>query len=324
MILVVGGAGYIGSHTNKQLNRAGYDTVVFDNLIYGHREFVKWGNFIKGDLSDKEQLARCFADYPISAVMHFSAFAYVGESVLKPALYYQNNVVNTINLLDIMREYRVDYFVFSSSCATYGLPQKLPITEEHPQNPVNPYGKTKLMVEQILEDYGQAYGIKYVNLRYFNAAGADPDGEIGECHEPETHLIPLAIYAALGKRQSLAIYGTDYPTQDGTCVRDYIHVNDLADAHIRALEYLRDTGKSATFNLGTENGYSVREIIDQVKRVSKRDFEVRELARRPGDPPVLVSSNNKATTLLGWKPRYDTIESVIKTAWDWHSREERC
>jgi UDP-glucose 4-epimerase len=322
MILIVGGAGYIGSHANKMMNQNGYSTVVFDSLVYGHREFVKWGKFVLGDLSNKEQIRSCFGDNQIDAVMHFSAFAYVGESVIKPALYYQNNVVNTLNLLDVMREYDVRYFIFSSSCATYGMPLQVPITEEHPQKPINPYGKTKLMVEQILEDYDHAYGIKHVNLRYFNAAGADPDGEIGERHDPETHLIPLAIHAAQGKRENISIFGTDYATIDGTCIRDYIHVNDLADAHIKALEYLMESNKSAAFNLGNDNGYSVREIIEQVKKVSNRCFDVREENRRPGDPPVLISSSTKAANILGWKPRFADIESVVQTAWDWHCREE--
>ncbi len=322
MILIIGGAGYIGSHTNKIMNQNGYSTIVFDNLVFGHQEFVKWGEFVLGDLSNKEQIRRCFQNNQIDAVMHFGAYAYVGESVIKPALYYQNNVVNTLNLLDAMREHDVRYFIFSSSCATYGMPQQVPITEEHPQKPINPYGKTKLMVEQILEDYDHAYGFKHVNLRYFNAAGADPDGEIGERHEPETHLIPLVIYAAQGKRENISIFGTDYATKDGTCIRDYIHVNDLADAHIKALEYLTESNQSAAFNLGNDNGYSVREIIEQVKKVSNRDFDVREEKRRPGDPPVLVSSSTKAIDILGWKPRYADIGTVIQTAWDWHCREE--
>lgn len=322
MILIVGGAGYIGSHTNKIMSQRGYENVVFDNLVYGHREAVKWGKFVFGDLCNKAQIRSCLEENRIDAVMHFSAFAYVGESVIKPALYYQNNVVNTINLLDVMRQYDVRYFIFSSSCATYGMPKQIPITEEHPQQPINPYGRTKFMIERILEDYDHAYGIKHISLRYFNAAGADPEGEIGERHEPETHLIPLTIFAALGKRDSISIYGTDYSTDDGTCVRDYIHVNDLADAHIKALEYLRDSGQSAVFNLGNDNGYSVRKIIERVKMVSQRDFNVVEQERRPGDPPVLVSSSARAANILGWRPQFADIDSIIATAWNWHCQED--
>ncbi|MDD1749255.1 MAG: UDP-glucose 4-epimerase GalE [Methanothrix sp.] len=320
MILVAGGAGYIGSHTNKLLQRGGYETVVFDNLSRGHREFVKWGKFIHGDLGDTAQIRRCFQEYPISAVMHFSAFAYVGESVADPAIYYRNNLLNTINLLDVMREYGVKYFIFSSTCATYGIPDRMPITEDHPQNPVNPYGRSKLMVEKVLQDYENAYGIKHVNLRYFNAAGADPEGETGEWHDPETHLIPLAIYAALRRVDHLKIFGTDYPTKDGTCIRDYIHVCDLADAHIKALEHLRSTNKSDSFNLGNGNGYSVREIIDITRKISNKDFRVVEAERREGDPAVLVSSHNKAEEILKWSPKLNNIENIVETAWRWHTK----
>ncbi len=320
MILIVGGAGYIGSHTNKLLHQKGFETVVFDNLIYGHREFVKWGEFVLGDLSFKEQLRLCFKKYPVESVMHFGAFAYVGESVIDPAKYYQNNVVNTINLLEIMREFGVRYLIFSSTCATYGLPETVPITESHPQRPINPYGKSKLMIEEILKDYDMAYGIRHINLRYFNAAGADPDCEIGESHNPETHLIPLAISAALGVIDSIRIFGTDYPTKDGTCIRDYIHVSDLADAHVKALEYLRTTDKSDVFNLGNGLGYSVREVIDTVRWMAKTDFKVIETARREGDPPVLISGMQKAKDILGWTPRYSQVDEIIKTAFRWHSR----
>ncbi len=320
MILIVGGAGYIGSHMNKLLNRSGYRTVVFDNLVYGSRGFVKWGEFVLGDLVDMEQLRLCFRKYPIETVMHFSAFAYVGESVLDPAKYYQNNVSNTINLLNVMREFDVRYFIFSSSCATYGIPREIPISETHLQNPINPYGKSKLMVEEILKDYETAYGMNHINLRYFNAAGADPEGDIGERHNPETHLIPLTIYAALGINEDVKIFGADYSTKDGTCVRDYIHVMDLADAHVRAMEHLRASGKSDSFNLGNGSGYSVREIIDTVKRISKRDFKVIEAERREGDPPVLVGSSEKAMEVLGWRPKYADIETIVDTAYRWHSK----
>ena len=321
MILIVGGAGYIGSHTNKLLQGGGYETVVLDNLSRGHRESVKWGEFVQGDLSDKEAVGDCFKKYPVEAVMHFSAFAYVGESVTDPAKYYRNNVVNTLNLLDAMREHGVKYFIFSSTCATYGVPEHVPISEDHPQKPVNPYGKSKLMIEEILKDYEKAYGMKHVNLRYFNAAGADPEGEIGEWHDPETHLIPLAVYAALGLIDHVKIYGTDYPTKDGTCIRDYIHVCDLADAHIKALEYLRSSNKSDSFNLGNGDGYSVKEIIDIVKKISGKDFSVVKADRRDGDPPALISSHKKAEKTLKWSPRYNNIDTIIGTAWSWYERE---
>ena len=321
MILIVGGAGYIGSHVNKFLHRSGFKTVVFDSLVYGSREFVKWGEFVLGDLADKDQLRLCFKRYKIDAVMHFSAFAYVGESVIHPARYYLNNVSNTLNLLEVMREEKVRYFIFSSTCATYGVPEKTPIAEDHPQNPVNPYGKSKLMIEDILEDYDKAYGIRHVNLRYFNAAGADPEGEIGERHDPETHLIPLAVYSALGARDDIKIFGTDYPTKDGTCIRDYIHVSDLADAHIKALGYLMDKDTSNSFNLGNGIGHSVREIIDAVKRISRKDVRVVESERREGDPPVLISNYKKAVDVLGWRPRYADIDTIVETAYRWHSRD---
>lgn len=321
MILVVGGAGYIGSHTNKLLNQKGFETVVFDNLIYGHREFVKWGEFVLGDLSCKEQLRLCFKKYPVESVMHFSAFAYVGESVINPAKYYQNNVVNTINLLEVMREFGVKYLIFSSTCATYGLPETIPITESHPQRPISPYGKSKLMIEEILKDYDMAYGIRHINLRYFNAAGADPDCEIGESHNPETHLIPLAISAALGVIDSIQIFGTDYPTKDGTCIRDYIHVSDLADAHVKALEYLKNTSKSDSFNLGNSNGYSVRDVINMVAKLSKKDFRIIEAEKRAGDPAVLIGSSEKAIKTLGWSPKYADMATIIETAWNWHKSD---
>ena len=320
MILIVGGAGYIGSHVNKLLTKNAFKTVVFDNLVYGHRDSVKWGEFVLGDLADRDQIRLCFRKYPIEAVMHFSAFAYVGESVVHPARYYLNNVANTLNLLEVMRESNVRYFIFSSTCATYGIPEEIPIREDHPQRPVNPYGKSKLMIEDILEDYDKAYGIRHVNLRYFNAAGADPEGEIGERHDPETHLIPLAIYSALGVRDDIKIFGTDYPTKDGTCIRDYIHVTDLSDAHIKALEYVRDKDMSNSFNLGNGIGHSVREIIDAVKRISGKDFKVIESERREGDPPVLISNYKKAVEILDWRPQYADIDTIVETAYRWHSK----
>ncbi|MBN1549187.1 UDP-glucose 4-epimerase GalE [Candidatus Babeliales bacterium] len=323
MILIIGGAGYIGSHTNKLLHHLGYETVVFDNLVHGHREFVKWGSFFLGDMVSKEQLRTCFAKYPIHAVVHFGAYAYVGESVSDPSKYYHNNVACVLNLLDVMREYDVKKIIFSSTCATYGMPQKLPIVETEEQKPINPYGRTKLMVETILKDYEHAYGIRHVNLRYFNAAGADLDGDVGERHDPETHLIPLVCEAALGKRDKIAVFGTDYPTRDGTCIRDYIHVTDLADAHHKALQYLETGHQSDSFNLGNGSGYSVNEVIESVKKVSGRDFPVVYQERRPGDPPILVGSNEKAQRILGWTPRYGALDTVVETAWQWHIKEHQ-
>ncbi len=320
MILVVGGAGYIGSHVTKLLNMRGFKTVVLDNLVRGHKEFVKWGEFVLGDLADRDQIRFCFQKYPIEVVMHFSAFAYVGESVIHPDRYYLNNVAYTLNLLDIMKECHVRYFIFSSTCAVYGIPTEIPIVEDHPQKPVNPYGRSKLMIEEILRDYDRAFGIKHINLRYFNAAGADPECEIGEWHDPETHLIPLAIYAALGINDHVKVFGTDYPTKDGTCIRDYIHVMDLADAHIKAIEYLKIKGESNSFNLGNGKGHSVRDVLDTVKMVSNRDFEVIKSDRRPGDPSVLISNYQKATDILDWRPQYTDIHSIVETAFRWHSQ----
>ncbi len=322
MILVVGGAGYIGSHINKLLNKKGYKTAVFDNLIYGHREFVKWGDFILGDLADIEQIRLVFKKNPIKAVMHFAALAYVGESVEDPQKYYINNVANTLNILRVMREFNVKFFIFSSTCATYGNPIETPIVENHPQNPINPYGQSKLMVEKILSDYNNAYGLKYATLRYFNAAGADPDNEIGEWHEPETHLIPLVLDAAIGKREDIKIFGTDYDTPDSTCIRDYIHVTDLADAHILALEYLFNGGKSEVFNLGNGNGVSVIEVIETARRVTGKNIKSVESPRRPGDPAVLVGSARKATEILNWQPRYFGLNNIIETAWSWHQKQQ--
>jgi UDP-glucose 4-epimerase len=320
MILIVGGAGYIGSHVNKLLAKNSIKTVVFDNLAYGHRDSVQWGEFVLGDLANRDQIRLCFRKYPIEAVMHFSAFAYVGESVVHPARYYLNNVANTLNLLEVMRESNVRYFIFSSTCATYGIPEEMPIGEDHPQRPVNPYGRSKLMIEDILKDYDRAYGMRHVNLRYFNAAGADPEGKIGEQHTPETHLIPLAVYAALGITNDIRIFGTDYPTKDGTCIRDYIHVTDLSDAHIKALDYVRDKDMSNSFNLGNGIGHSVREIIDAVKRISGKDFKIIESERREGDPPVLISNYKKAVETLDWRPHYADIDTIVETAYRWHSK----
>lgn len=318
MILIVGGAGYIGSHLNKEISKKGIETVIFDNLSYGHRDFIKWGTYEQGDLGNIENIRSVFRKYPIEAVMHFAAFTYVGESVEDPQKYYMNNVKNTLNLLQVMLEENVKYFVFSSTCATYGNPVEIPITENHPQNPINPYGKGKLMVETVLKDYSDAYGLKYASLRYFNAAGADPDGEIGELHDPETHLIPLILDVAAGKREDVKIFGTDYDTPDGTCIRDYIHVTDLAEAHILALEYLQKGSESDVFNLGNGNGFSVKEVIETAKEVTGKDIKAVEADRRPGDPPVLVGSSKKAKETLNWNPKYDELSKIIETAWKWH------
>jgi UDP-glucose-4-epimerase GalE len=317
-ILVVGGAGYIGSHACKAIAAQGMLPVCFDNLSTGHREMVKWGPLVAGDLADHACLRKTFATYPISAVMHFAAHAYVGESVLKPALYYANNVVNTIGLLDCMRDANVRSIVFSSTCATYGTPAAVPIIEDHPQAPINPYGWSKLMVEQILKDYERAYGTRHAILRYFNAAGADPEQETGEWHDPETHLIPLILDVALGKRASIAVFGDDYPTEDGTCVRDYIHVTDLADAHLLALHKLHSTNESLICNLGNGRGFSVREVISSAERVTGMTIKTDIASRREGDPPILVGDATKARRFLGWNPRFHSIDTILETAWNWH------
>lgn len=319
-ILIVGGAGYVGSHVNKLLSQKGYKTVVFDNLERGHREFVKWGEFFRGDISDKDQIRACFKKYSINAVMHFSAFAYVGESVAEPIKYYRNNVANTLNLLEVMLESKVRHFIFSSSCATYGVPETIPITEYHPQNPISPYGWSKLMVEVILKDFNAAYGMKYVSLRYFNAAGADPDTEIGEWHEPETHLIPLVLDVALGRSESIEVFGLDYDTPDGTCIRDYIHVNDLAEAHILALEALVNGKGSDIFNLGIGRGYSVKEVIESARRVTGLDIAWEFGPRRSGDPAVLVADASKAVKQLGWRPKFVELDAIVESAWQWHKK----
>ncbi len=319
-MLIVGGAGYIGSHANKFFTGRGYKTVVFDNLSTGHRRLARWGEFFKGDLANPADLARCFKKHKISAVMHFSAFAYVGESVTHPAKYYRNNVANTLNLLDAMRAAGVNKFIFSSTCATYGEPRQLPMTEALPFNPVNPYGRTKRMVEEILADYSVAYGLKYVALRYFNAAGASPAAEIGELHFPETHLIPLALDAAAGLRKDIKVFGGDYPTPDGTCLRDYIHVDDLASAHHLALRHLEKGGASGGFNLGNGKGFSVLQVIRTAEKVTGAKIPVVMSPRRPGDPPALVGSAARARRVLGWKPRRCKLETIIADAWRWHKK----
>jgi UDP-glucose-4-epimerase GalE len=317
-VLVVGGAGYIGSHMCKHLSTAGYHPIVLDNLVYGHRQAVKWGPFFKGSMNDSALLSKLFSDYPVAAVMHFAAFCYVGESVTHPAQYYENNVSNTIALLKVMVEKKVPNFIFSSSCATYGQPLEIPISEEHPQRPISPYGRTKVMVEQILEDYRSAYGLESVSLRYFNAAGADPDGELGEDHHPETHLVPLVLQTALGQRPCVNIFGDDYPTKDGTCVRDYIHVEDLAQAHLLALERLLNGLPGGQYNLGNGRGYSVQEVVDVARQITGKPIPARVGKRRAGDPAVLVSSSGQAVQELGWNPRFPDLDTIIETAWNWH------
>lgn len=321
-ILVTGGAGYIGSHTVKLLKNKGYDLLIFDNLIYGHRDFAeKLGvKLIEGDLSDRHLLDQVFQKYNIEGVIHFAAYAYVGESMSDPAKYYRNNVVSTLNLFEAMESAGVRKIVFSSTCATYGMPQEVPIPETHPQNPINTYGYTKLVVEKMLADFQRAYGWEYVAFRYFNACGADPDGMLGEDHDPEPHLIPLILYTALGKRDAVFILGDDYDTPDGTCIRDYIHVEDLGSAHLLGLEYLLKGGKSEVFNLGNGNGFSVKEVISAAKKVTNIDFTVKKGDRRPGDPPMLVGTAVKAHKILGWQPQYPDIETIITHAWQWHKK----
>ena len=322
-ILVTGGAGYIGSHTCKILALNGYTPISYDNLSTGHRYAVKWGPLEEGDINDSCRLAEVIKQYQPEAVIHFAAHALVGESIANPAKYYRNNVGGTLTLLEAMKVHGLHHIVISSTCAVYGNPIEVPIPEEHPLAPVNPYGKSKLMMESILRDFENAYDIHHISLRYFNAAGADPEGEAGEDHHPETHLIPLALQTALGQRSSIEIYGSDYSTPDGTCIRDYIHVGDLADAHMKALRYLVDANQSRTLNLGTGKGYSVREIIDTVREIT--DIEISEIMseRRDGDPPELVAKAGKAEKLLDWKPVQSDIKNIIKTAWQWHNTHHK-
>ena len=319
-VLVTGGAGYIGAHACKALALAGYTPITYDNLVYGHSKAVKWGPLEEGDIGNCRQLESVLRKYKPTAVMHFAAYAYVGESVQNPAKYYRNNVAGTLSLLESMKNCSIDKIIFSSTCATYGMPDKIPIDENHPQYPINPYGRSKLMIEWILQDFAAAYDLKFVSLRYFNAAGADPDAEIGEDHDPETHLIPLVLDVALGTRNRLEIYGTDYDTPDGTCIRDYIHVSDLADAHLLALKYLNDGGQSDVFNLGNSNGFSVREVITTAVKVTGCDIPCLESDKRPGDPAVLIGASDKIKNKLGWRAAYNSIEDIIRTAWSWHKK----
>lgn len=320
-ILVTGGAGYIGSHTVLALKQAGYSVVILDNLVYGHQDLVETSlqvPLVVGDISDRTLLDQVFAEHDIKAVIHFAAYAYVGESVTNPAKYYRNNVVGTLTLLEAMQAANVNKIVFSSTCATYGVPEKVPILESFPQNPINPYGMTKLVVEKLLSDFDVAHSMKSVIFRYFNAAGADPAGLLGEDHSPETHLIPLVLLTALGQRPSISIFGTDYPTPDGTCIRDYIHVSDLADAHVLGLQYLLDGHGSEVFNLGNGNGFSVKEVIETAVQVTGRQITVVEEDRRPGDPPSLVGSGEKAKEMLAWQPRFSRLPDILSHAWAWH------
>lgn len=322
-ILVTGGAGYIGSHAVLSLLKAGYQVIVLDNLVYGHAELVEsvlQVPLIVGDTCDRKLLDQLFAQHKITAVMHFAAYAYVGESVTDPGKYYQNNLVGTLTLLDAMRAAGVDQFVFSSTCATYGVPSQIPIPEDHPQAPINPYGASKLMVERILLDYSHAYNFRSVFFRYFNAAGADPQGRLGEDHQPETHLIPLILMTALGHRDAISVYGTDYPTPDGTCIRDYIHVSDLADAHVLGIDYLRQGGATTVFNLGNGNGFSVKQVIETAERVTGRAIPIHFTDRREGDPPALIGSSDKARQVLGWNPQYADLEAILSHAWQWHQQ----
>ncbi|MBW2051413.1 MAG: UDP-glucose 4-epimerase GalE [Deltaproteobacteria bacterium] len=322
-VLVTGGAGYIGSYMCKHLAKKGYEPIVLDNLVTGHQQSVKWGPFIKGSIADTKLLNEIFSQYQIMAVLHFAAFCYVGESVTAPGKYYRNNVAATITLLETMIKNNISNFIFSSSCATYGEPVELPIRETHSQNPINPYGRTKLIVEQILKDCETAYGLKYSSLRYFNAAGADPEGELGEDHNPETHLIPLVLQTALGQREAIDIFGDDYPTKDGTCIRDYIHIIDLAQAHLLALEKLLNGESGDRYNLGNGEGCSVKEVIEAAREVTGKPIPANIVNQRKGDPAVLVSSSEKAVRELGWKPCFTDLRSIIETAWKWHKSHPR-
>ncbi len=319
-VLVVGGAGYIGSHMGSLLAEAGHEVVTLDNLSNGYRDAVLQGEFVEADLADKVALDRILGGAGFDAVMHFASFIQVGESVVEPAKYYENNVSNTLNLLNAMVKHGVRNFIFSSTAAIFGEPAYTPIDEAHPAEPINPYGRSKYFVEQILQDYEGAYGLKSVCLRYFNAAGAHPEGILGERHMPETHLIPLILQAASGRRDSISVFGRDYPTPDGTCVRDYIHVMDLCDAHLLALEKLLATGKSAQYNLGNGNGFSVKQVIDSAARVTGRQIRVIYAARREGDPAVLVADSRSAMDELGWNPRFADLDSIVEHAWAWEQK----
>lgn len=320
-VLVVGGAGYIGAHMVKRLLQSEYRVLTLDNLTTGHREMVPGGRFIKGDLGDEQLLNSIFSDHPIDAVMHFAASSLVGQSVEMPLQYYQNNIAETIVLLKQMIRHDIRYFIFSSSAAVYGEPQGVPINEDHPQQPTSPYGTTKATVERLLLDCDIAYDLKYICLRYFNAAGADESGEMGEKHEPESHLIPLVLKVAAGKRDRIEIFGTRYPTPDGTCIRDYIHVSDLTQAHLLALQALFSGERSNAYNLGNSKGYSVRQIIDLARRITGHPIPSIESDIRAGDPAILIAGSEKIRRELNWQPRYEDLESIIRSAWKWHRKE---
>jgi UDP-arabinose 4-epimerase len=321
-VLVTGGAGYVGSHACKQLHLAGYTPVTYDNLENGHRSLVRWGPLEVGDLHDRSRLDDVMGRWRPEAVLHFAGYAYVGDSMRDPGSYYRNNVGGTVDLLASLVEHGVDQVVFSSSCATFGIPTSVPIEDDDHQDPINPYGASKLMVERILTDHDAAHGLRSVALRYFNAAGADPDGEAGELHDPETHLIPRVIETAMGKRPDVEIFGGVYPTPDGTCIRDYVHVTDLADAHVRALRYLQAGGASTAFNLGTGTGSSVLEVVEQVRATTGAEVPVRMLGPRPGDPPELVAAAGRARSELGWEPTRSALADIISDAWRWHSSRD--
>lgn len=319
-VLVAGGAGYIGSHTVKELLREGYEVVVFDNFSTGKKELLVGGELVEGDLMDKDSIKETIRSKGIGAVLHFASLIQVGESYTNPLKYYTHNLTSSLNLLDAVLEAKVNAFIFSSSAAVYGIPLHIPITENHPLNPVNPYGQTKVFVEKILEDYERAYGLKFISLRYFNAAGADPDGLLGEMHEPETHLIPNILLFLLGKKKGLDVYGTDFPTEDGTAIRDYIHVTDLAKAHVLALQRLLESSRSEFINLGANKGYSVLEVIKKTEKVTGHKVPYKESPRRKGDVPVLLASREKAKKILGWELSHSDIETIIETAWNWHQK----
>jgi UDP-glucose 4-epimerase len=324
--LVTGGAGYIGSHAVLALKDAGHEVVILDSLEYGHPELVEkvlQAEMVVGSTLDRPLLDRLFQTHKIDAVMHFAAYIAVGESVQNPAMYYQNNVVGTLTLLEAMRAAGVNKFVFSSTCAVYGVPEFTPLVEDHPFAPISPYATSKLMVENMLMDFDQAYSFKSVRFRYFNAAGADPQGRLGEDHEPETHLIPLILLTALGRREHISVFGTDYETPDGTCIRDYIHVSDLADAHVRGLQYLLDGESSQVFNLGNGSGFSVKEVIETARQVTGKEIPVVYGDRRPGDPPILLGSSRKAQEVLKWQPRYPELAAIIDHAWQWHQQRHK-
>lgn len=319
-IIVAGGAGYIGSHTVKELIREGFQVIIFDNFSTGKKELVISGEVVEGDLMDKESIRKAFQSKNIGAVLHFASLIQVGESYINPQKYYTQNLISSLNLLEIMLETGVKNFIFSSSAAVYGVPQELPIPESHPLNPINPYGQTKLFFEKILQDYERAYGLKFISLRYFNAAGADPEGQLGELHDPETHLIPNLLLFLLGKKRSFDLFGTDFPTDDRTAIRDYIHVTDLAKAHVLALKKILASSSSEFINLGANKGYSVLEIIKKTEEITGQKVNYNKKPRRKGDVPVLLASKEKAEQLLEWKLKYSNIETIVETAWNWHKK----